>query len=380
MKIAVNALSAQASGGISALIHLLPALEKRKREEDEYVVVLSPSQQEAAEAVPKGFKKEEIRRVPKNPYLRAVWEQLFFPLWLLRRRVDVLYSLGNITVVLASCRVVLFVENANPYSGLGLDRSFTMRVKYMLLRAVGFLSVRRADVVRFATENSKALLLGRLKIDERKCTVIPQGWDPRSVPAKGKRPHRRPYILAVSVVEVHKNLHNLVSAFRILCKSRGYEGDLLLAGNVLNHDYFNMLEKLVHESGLGSRVTFAGRILHGHIWDYYRYADLFVMPSVEETFGIPLVEAMGCGVPVAASDPDAPTLAGRAFVPFREICGDAAVYFDPYDPSDIEKKMGDVLSNENSRKMMIEKGKQRVSLYSWDNIAEKLINVFTAEK
>ena len=113
--IALNALSARGCGGVSAFINLFAALDKIDNDNN-YIVYVSVKQSEIVAAIPDSFKRVSIDYLISNPFVRILWEQIVFPLYLLINRTDILYSVGNITSILAPCKVVLFIENANPYS------------------------------------------------------------------------------------------------------------------------------------------------------------------------------------------------------------------------------------------------------------------------
>ena len=98
----------------------------------------------------------------------------------------------------------------------------------------------------------------------------------------------------------------------------------------------------------------------------YSAADLFVNPSLIESFGLTQIEAMSCGTPVVSSRASA----------MPEICSDAALYFNPTDPEEMAKIIAMVLRDENIRTTLREKGLQRAALFSWDRTARETIAVF----
>jgi len=124
--------------------------------------------------------------------------------------------------------------------------------------------------------------------------------------------------------------------------------------------------RLVHDSNLQERVHLIGAVKHSTLPSIYKAAKLFVLPSLQETFGHPLIEAMASGLPIVASD-----------IPvIREICQQAAVYFDPNDPDDLRAKMEEVLSNSRLREKLIQKGLERAKIFSWEKCAKQTLAVF----
>ena len=122
-----------------------------------------------------------------------------------------------------------------------------------------------------------------------------------------------------------------------------------------------MFQYLILENN--KNIVFTGYVSDEELLRYYNEASLFVYPSLYEGFGIPNLEAMTNNCPVVASD----------IPPHKEVCGEAAIYFDPYNVSDIAEKITYVLANKELQARMQEKGKERVKLFSWDKSAEKLI-------
>ena len=111
------------------------------------------------------------------------------------------------------------------------------------------------------------------------------------------------------------------------------------------------------------RVIFTGRLSDGEIVSLYRHAGALLFPSLYEGFGIPPLEAMVLGCPVLSSD----------IVPTREVCGDAALYFDPLQPQAMVQAIGTVMGDAGLRQEMIDRGRRRAGQFSWDRSAADLL-------
>lgn len=374
MRIAINALSARAGGGITAFRSLLPALD-RVDAANEYVIFVSSRQKEILETVPERFEVVVPGNLPENPYLRVLWEQIFFPFELLRHRIDLLYSVGNTTTILAPCRVVLLMENANPYSPLHFNLGLSDRFRNSLLQALGQLSARRADRVQFVSRQSRDILSRRLHLPQGKTVTIYHGFQPLPDLPGSIAPEGR-YILTIAVVLPHKNLERLIRAYGIVAGTGGYHGKLMIVGDLIHPGYAGELKSIIAELRLEGRVCFTGKVPYSGIKSWYQGADAFVFPSLEETFGLPVIEAMGYGVPVATSNESRTEVGEELFIPFPEICGRGAHYFNPLDPEDMAAGIEKVLFDLEYRKQLIYLAYEQVRKYDWNETARSLVALF----
>ena len=171
-----------------------------------------------------------------------------------------------------------------------------------------------------------------------------------------KRPGAQPYLLFVGNVKPHKNLGRLLDAFDLL-KDR-IPHSLMIVGQ---KDGFITGDKEVvrRAERFGKRVQFTGVLSDDKLRGIYAAADLLVFPSLYEGFGLPPLEAMACGTPVACSR--------AASLP--EVCGNAVEYFDPQDSKDIAEKVLKLIQDGKRRKSLKNEGLKRVKGFSWDKCA-----------
>ena len=173
----------------------------------------------------------------------------------------------------------------------------------------------------------------------------------------------KPYFLYVGNAYPHKNLETLLVAFRRL-RDEKLEARLVLVGK---SDYFH--ERIRAEAarlGLEKDVIFWGFAPDRELAELYRRARAYVFPSLLEGFGLPPLEAMRYGIPVAA--------AGNSCLP--EVLGDAAAYFEPTDVADMARVMRRVFEDEALRRNLGEKGPRRVANFSWRRCAEETLKVY----
>ena len=126
------------------------------------------------------------------------------------------------------------------------------------------------------------------------------------------------------------------------------------------------MRKTITENGLTGKVRILGHIEREELLRLYRRAAAFIFPSVLEAGPQTLVEAMACGVPIAASNIE----------PMPEICQEEAVYFKPFDKNDIADKIDLLLSNASLRQRLKESSLLRCRFFDWDKKAMETIKVF----
>ena len=374
MKIAINALSVSSGGGLTAMLSLVPALQQAGRD-IELVVIASATQKSLVARLGPGVRVHTVGFDPRALALRVLYEQLVLPLRLAWMSVDWLYAVGNTATVLAPCRVLLLIENANPFSSVPLDRAWKERLRLRALRALGWLSAKRATRVRFLSENSREIVGRMLGLRHGTTVVIPHG---ATLPAAAEGQTRESlglparFVLTVCDIYPYKNLHTLVDAFEILVVEHRYPGSLVIAGAPKSARYMERLRAQVRAAGLEDRVEFRGWIEPERLPEVFRAADVFVFPSVEETFGMPVVEAMQYGAPVIV-----PASRDRGlFVPYQELCAEAAMYFDPDDSKGLAATMRRVLEDGRLRSQLRQAGRERVKAFRWEETAAALLDVF----
>jgi glycosyltransferase involved in cell wall biosynthesis len=205
---------------------------------------------------------------------------------------------------------------------------------------------------------------GRPAVDHPRAMTshLPMSFEsPSSVvrrPSSAKRT-----VLYVSVHQVHKDFNTLVRAAGIL-RDRGLTDiELLFTGNADDNQFSRATAALVGELGLDETVHFVGLVPNDQIHALYRSADVFAFPSWAETFGIPLVEAMACGVPVVAADIEVN----------REVAADAAVYHAVSSPESLAYQLIRTLNNRALREKLATIGRQRSHQFTWDRAAKQTL-------
>ncbi len=382
MRIAINAVAVRGGGGERYLLNIVKALVGM-RSPHEFWVILGRWHWPLIASFPAKARAIVCDSVSRQAWLRMGWEQAILPVLLRRWDIDLLFAAYNNAVLLSHTPTVLLVHNISPYSRLSIAWSIYGRARHTALRALGLLSSRVARTVVFVSHASARVMAPRLGIPTSRVRVVHHGWLPFADSTEGESWHRREfparYILAVSDLQPHKNLEVLLSAFERLVAERAYPGDLVIVGGQreMSSKYAGRLLALSRQSTCAERVHFIGDLPHPMLPPVYRGADLFAFPSLEETFGFPLVEAMGVGVPVIAADWRlAPGGEHERLNVGPEICGDAAEFFDPTSPESLAGAMQRVLTDHGRRAELARMGQIRAKEFSWDKAAAALIGIF----
>ena len=171
----------------------------------------------------------------------------------------------------------------------------------------------------------------------------------------------QPYILYVASRRPYKNIDGLIRAYYLLKRRHNLPHRLVITG--LGGRADNQLFGLIKECGLERQVILTGFVPDEELPLIYNGAELFVFPSFYEGFGLPIVEAMACGLPVASSN--------RTSLP--EVAGRCALFFDPADVEDMAQTIYRLLTDEGLRQRLISCGRQRAALFTWERVAAEVL-------
>jgi glycosyltransferase involved in cell wall biosynthesis len=296
--------------------------------------------------------------VPVRARNRLEWvrgEQQLLPRLACRAGVDLLHSLGSTAPAWGRHRRVVTIHDLSyrivPEAHLGL-LGLGMRVLVPL-------AARRADRILVDAAATKADLHHLLGISTEKVDVVPLGLGaPSDVPPLAETELRawldageRPILLCVSAKRPHKNLMRLLGALARIRPDR--RPLLVLPGYPTAHE--QDLRRRVGELGVAGDVRLLGWVDPAQLEGLYAAALGFVFPSLAEGFGLPVLEAMARGLPVACS--------GRGAL--AEVAGDAALLFDPESEAEIAASIERLLGDRTERKRLRARGRARAARFSW---------------
>ncbi|MFC1548567.1 glycosyltransferase [Candidatus Omnitrophota bacterium] len=299
------------------------------------------------------------------------WDQFQLPLALRKKKVDVFFSPYIKTPLWRICPYVNAMCDVIPlkYSRYSGFKAFLEKVYFFLYSFIcGHRSVKVLTLSHDAKRKiSKVFGIGPENLKVVYPSVKAEFITERTGSAEDQLLSRfglnKPYFLYVGNFKPHKNLRNLISAFEILPQAVKDSHNLLLVGGS-EKDTAEM-EKLINTKGLSGRVISVANIKNDDARALMRNAKVFVFPSLAEGFGIPPVEAMASGVPVVSSN----------LAPMTEVLGDAAIFFDPYDPEDMSKTMLRLLEEKELREECIIRGNKRASLFNAKDMSSKMLDI-----
>lgn len=214
----------------------------------------------------------------------------------------------------------------------------------------------RADAIIAVSAFTKQQVVELLGVGESKIHVIHHGVRPLALPDLP----RENVILSVGAIQKRKNIARLVDAFErtpggwklVLAGSAGYG-----AGEILAR---------IESSPRRADIQALGYVSPGELADWYARARIFAFPSLDEGFGMPVLEAMAAGIPVVA--------ANRAALP--EVCGDAALLVDPEDVDAIHAALDQLMRDEAVAAAFARRGLARAGQFSWEKAAEQTWDVY----
>lgn len=354
-------------GGIERYARSLVSALQRIDKKNEYVIFtnkdcegsfdLTPNFTEVKSAVSARFRPAKI-----------IWEQTALPFSLRSHQIDVLLSPGNIAPLFPGCPSAVIIHDLIPFIWPDL---FTLTERTALQKLMTAAANRSSRVIT-VSQSSRKGITQTLRIDPAKITVVPgacsETFNP--VPATAERTAvlakygvKAPYILYVASTRPYKNVDGLIRAFDIYRRKDRSKHSLVITG-LAGRAHFQLV-KLTEKLGLSESVVFAGFVQDKDLPAIYSAADLSVYPSFYEGFGLPLLESMACGTPVAASNATS----------LPEVLGDAGILFDPANSEEMAHTMSSIILDIEFKTALVRKGFERVKTYSWEKTAKAILTI-----
>lgn len=298
------------------------------------------------------------------------WEQWTLPLEIRFASVDLLHSPDFIPPLHRGFPTVITVH----------DLAFVRYPQFLTREARRYYgqlprAARNAEAIIAVSNHTKMDLMDLMSVPEEKIHVIYEApaahfhpWQDgeegstEKIASRLKAVGSEPFILFVGTLEPRKNLPTLVKAFSRMKEARELRLIMVGAKGWLCEDIFS----LVHELQLEDRVLFWGPASQEDLLFLYNKAVFLVLPSYYEGFGLPLLEAMACGLPAVASQVSS----------LPEIAGEAALLFDPWDTQSLVEAMGQLWEDSTLRMTLRDRGLQQAAKFRWENAARETLSVY----
>lgn len=366
MRVAMSLLSGVSYGGVTYFHNLIPAFAAQDTINEYHVFVpkdhpLIPIIQQ------KNVIFHECVESNQSALKRFLWEQCILPRHLTRCKIDILFTAKNLNIFLARCKTVIAIRNMEPMRYHEYKNDWRLNIVSWIKLQLTKWSMRKSNAIVVVSHGVQDYVMQRFPGTKDKVKVIYNGNPIPILPSNSSKTLESPhFLLCASKFVTYANQLNLLKAYAILVQQDPNTPPLWFAGGMHDHSYFVQVRKYVEDNGLESRVQFLGLVSHDRLLELMRAAQIFIFPSTLESCPHTLIEAMACGAPIATS----------TIPPMPEICADAAVYFDPYDPDDIAKKIKDLRNNVVAQDHLAESGRVRVQFFTWQKTADELLNVF----
>ncbi len=362
MKIAVDcrALTAIRTGGGYYTENLLNALLEIDRDNEYLLCAHRPFHFEA-----EGGNAEKIEG---NCFSGLLWQNTVLPRVLAREGVGLLHSPLFTLPHISGSPGIITVFDLTP---LIFPEFHTAKVRLSFLPLRN--SVRKAGKIIAISEQTKRDLVSRLGAEEDKISVIypaPAAVFKPAGPEEKRRVKKiyaggKDYILHVGTLEPRKNIEFLIDVFREMLITGADRGVNLLLVGARGWRCSGIFEK-IREYGIGDRVFWSGYAEYRDLPALYSGAEVFAYPSLYEGFGLPLVEAMACGAPAAAS--------AASSIP--EVLGDAGLLIKGWNIREWASAIGLLVEDRSTRNEFSSSGLLRSRRFSWKICAEKTLELY----
>jgi len=300
----------------------------------------------------------------RHPFLFYYWTQFAVKPFLNKLKPDLFLSPDGFLALGAKCKQLPVIHDIN-FLHYPQDLPFWVRNYYNR-----FFPRFAKEAARIATvsEFSKKDISENYGIDPQKIDVVYNGINEffEPIDEKTKKAVQEKYargcdyFLFVGSLSPRKNISRLIKAFHLFKRETGSNMKLMLAGAIFWGE--NELHSLMKELQIEEEIIFTGRVPDAALRDITASAFAFTYVPYFEGFGIPLVEAMQCGVPIISANVSS----------LPEVAGNAALYTDPFNEVEIKNAMLKLFNDEKLRQDLVQKGFAQKNKFSWDKTADLL--------
>ena len=321
------------------------------------------------------YENNQVEYVIKPNFLsitlfRLLWMQFIFPFQLKLMGVKKLYSPMNFSPLitkLLNIKVILCLHSNLPW--VYFDLMPGNLVRNFITRKMMELSIKSCDLLIVDSHFAKKEIIEILKLDLKKIEVVYLNINNKYFSSIDNKKiiknfnYESKYILSVMSCVRYHNIINLLKAYRKLTRDLDFNIKLVLVLQILDKNYFLEIEKFIKSNFTENQIVIFSNLSSDNLPNLYRYAELYIFTSYCEVFGLTSLEAMSQKTPVVISN--------KSSLP--EINGNAAIYFDPDDVSEIANSLKMTLIDNSLKQKLIEEGIAQLKKYnSKDNIKKTI--------
>ena len=352
------------------LIKNLQVLDK----ENEYFIFVKPDKDNTVIKETENFKIVEIEG---DSY--PIWEQFKLPKIAKAYNCDVLHCTSNTAPInvkiplVTTLHDVIFKE-ITVLKQLNSSASWYQKIGNLYRRFIANAVIRKSNQLITVSNFEKQNISNIYKLDDTKIQTVHNGVNTSfasSIRENQKDEVKRKYglpeqfLLHIGNTDPRKNTARVLKAFYNYVNATSEDLKLVLVG--LNETKLkSILKDTSLEKELADKIVLTGYVSDEDLPVIFNLAEIFLFPSLREGFGIPIIEAMACGVPVITSNTSS----------MPEVAGEAACLVNPKSEKEIFEAIQNIQSNKAYKNELIQKGFKQYQLFSWENAAKKVLEIY----
>lgn len=318
--------------------------------------------------------KENFNVIKVKQSLYPIWEQFYLPQAINQFNIDLLHFTSNTAPISINKPLVLtlhdiiYLEKWNFTQGTSYQITGNLYRRWNVPKVV-----KKANHIITVSDFEKNRISEYFKLASSQISTVYNGVGAhfkritdKEVLNKCKEKYQLPenYIFFLGNTDPKKNVIGVLKALSILKKNNRLNSKLLMLD--IDRNFLSSLMKQINDETLLEDIVFCGYVPNSDLPAIYSQANIFLYPSLRESFGIPLLEAMACGIPVITSNTSS----------MPEVAANAAVYVDPFNENEIADAIFNLENDKQKQSELIANGINRVNAFTWQNNAKHTIDIY----
>lgn len=300
-----------------------------------------------------------------------VWEQYYLPKAVKEYQIDVLHCTSNTAPINLNVPLILTLHDIIYLEKWNFTQGTSYQIVGNLYRRWNVpIVVKNAKHILTVSNFERDRITSHFKFNQNQVSTAYNGVGKHFAPITDKAELLRikelyhlpdDYIFFLGNTDPKKNVIGVLKALSILKQKGQLKSKLLMLD--INRNYLSNLMKQINDESLMDDIVFSGYVPNKDLPAIYNQASLFLYPSLRESFGIPLLEAMACGAPLITSNTSS----------MPEIANNAALFVNPFNASEIADAIMKLQSNDDLKKELVANGFKRVENFTWENNAKQTL-------